>query len=729
MRLRGSGQRGAVLRTGIVTVVILCVTIAGALVLSREHPNGVTTTLILVLVGGGSLAGLYLTWAAYSGDQRKAPDISLKEAANQLAVALWKQWEAEARSRRLNDPYPLPVSWSAADPALTDEWEVLEKLARSGAGWPKPLPPGSWATRPEELAGEGGGLADVLARIPTGRLLVLGEPGAGKTMLMVRLVLDMLQARRSDGAVPFLVPLASWNPLEQDLRAWLAGQLAVGRPEMKDLAPGGTGALGEALLEASLIVPILDGLDEVPDAIRGPAISRINDALRVGETVVVTCRTGDYRRAIAALAGPQINLRATAAAIQLRSLSADTVADYLIADAGGRVARARWEPVLEILGSNAPAAEALTTPLMAALARVIYNPRPNELGGEARDPAELCGSELSDRAAVEAHLFDAFIPAAYRGSSRWTAEEAEPWLRFLARYLEKKIGGPDLAWWKLDLVLGTPASARTRKTPASARTRKMLAFLRGEPNAVAEPSRRAAFRWSRLRGGAVIGLVGGLFLSAFFIWTFVRNWPGVRNGMSFTEALITAPLIFGLAGAVLGLMGGIVFGFAGVPDNLANVASPASVLARDRRATLVVVLIPAVSFGVIMGLLAGSQNAPLGLWVGCCTGLLVALGLASDMAWLRFVIIRQLLAFRHQLPSRLMSFLADAHQRGVLRQAGAVYQFRHIELQRRLAGRWQEPPKRWWYVPIDLSSNTAGSGNNAEPSPFNDAEPTRHEES
>ncbi len=31
--------------------------------------------------------------------------------------------------------------------------------------------------------------------------------------------------------------------------------------------------------------------------------------------------------------------------------------------------------------------------------------------------------------------------------------------------------------------------------------------------------------------------------------------------------------------------------------------------------------------------------------------------------------------------------IADAHQRGVLRQAGAVYQFRHIELQHRLANR------------------------------------------
>ncbi|QDN94689.1 hypothetical protein FNV68_54890 [Streptomyces sp. S1D4-23] len=43
-------------------------------------------------------------------------------------------------------------------------------------------------------------------------------------------------------------------------------------------------------------------------------------------------------------------------------------------------------------------------------------------------------------------------------------------------------------------------------------------------------------------------------------------------------------------------------------------------------------------------------------------------------------------ASRHRIPRNLMAFLADAHQhRGVLRQVGAVYQFRHIDLQRHLA--------------------------------------------
>jgi GTPase SAR1 family protein len=38
--------------------------------------------------------------------------------------------------------------------------------------------------------------------VPTGRLVVLGEPGAGKTILMGRLVLDLLARRADGGPVP-----------------------------------------------------------------------------------------------------------------------------------------------------------------------------------------------------------------------------------------------------------------------------------------------------------------------------------------------------------------------------------------------------------------------------------------------------------------------------------------------------------------------------------------------
>jgi hypothetical protein len=53
---------------------------------------------------------------------------------------------------------------------------------------------------------------------------------------------------------------------------------------------------------------------------------------------------------------------------------------------------------------------------------------------------------------------------------------------------------------------------------------------------------------------------------------------------------------------------------------------------------------------------------------------------------LEFLVARLRLAMMGRVSWRLMSFLADAHERrGVLRQVGAVYQFRHIDLQRHLA--------------------------------------------
>jgi hypothetical protein len=46
---------------------------------------------------------------------------------------------------------------------------------------------------------------------------------------------------------------------------------------------------------------------------------------------------------------------------------------------------------------------------------------------------------------------------------------------------------------------------------------------------------------------------------------------------------------------------------------------------------------------------------------------------------------------RGSLPWRVASFLEDAHRRGVLRQVGTAYQFRHARLQDHLAGNDHEP--------------------------------------
>jgi hypothetical protein len=86
-------------------------------------------------------------------------------------------------------------------------------------------------------------------------------------------------------------------------------------------------------------------------------------------------------------------------------------------------------------------------------------------------------------------------------------------------------------------------------------------------------------------------------------------------------------------------------------------------------------------FGLALGFAAGHA---FGLVVGLTTGPMASM---AQTAWSSYMLARGWLAFHHHLPWPLMGFLADGHQRGVLRQVGAVYQFRRINLQHRLATR------------------------------------------
>lgn len=95
--------------------------------------------------------------------------------------------------RRLYDPYALSVRWEPSEPDLVADWPSLVRLGTTVPGRPDSR---TWAAGPAGLVGSDNDLIDVLDRVPTRRLIVLGEPGAGKTMLLVRLVLDLLLDRR-----------------------------------------------------------------------------------------------------------------------------------------------------------------------------------------------------------------------------------------------------------------------------------------------------------------------------------------------------------------------------------------------------------------------------------------------------------------------------------------------------------------------------------------------------
>jgi len=464
-----------------------------------------------------------------------------------------------------------------------------------------------------------------------------------------------------------------------------------------------------ALLEDKdrLILPILDGLDEIPESARPVAITRINRELKPGEQVVVTCRTELYRAAVSPQDGQGAALRA--AAVQLGTLHFGQVAAYLRKDAGP--AENRWD-FLGTLSAKSPARQALVTPLMAGLAWVIYNPRPDERVSSLRDPVELC--DFADQAAVQAHLFDAFIPAVYRQptADRRTVEQAERWLVFLARHLECTVGNSNLAWWQLPMAI-RPITFGLVFGLTTGLAAGLVAWVMGGLVA-------------GLVAGLVIGSAGGLLIgNAGGLGSAEAPARGtqltVRETVSdlFLLVLLLPCILIGLIPVVLalgiafGVLFGLAFGHAGgiaaglmaglavplitvskdnVPGDFAGISSPRAVLARDRLVALGLMLAGAFVGGLIGGLIGG-----LGVHTGRLTGGLIA-GLVGGIvawwgvsviktAWPSYVFAKGWLALRHRLPWRLMNFLADAHKRGILRQEGGVYQFRHIELQHRLANR------------------------------------------
>ncbi|ANP52086.1 hypothetical protein AVL59_23205 [Streptomyces griseochromogenes] len=386
---------------------------------------GNVSTLTAVLGLGVSVAGLAINlWRSGSAAGESAEGAwsqeRLEGLSGRLAASVQEQWQAEWRLRRLQDPYPFQVHWSRAEAWLAD-------AAENGG---LPVEPGEG---PE-------GISPAFDTVPSRRLVVLGEPGSGKTVLAVRFTLERLAHRAVGDPVPAVFPLSGWQPERQRLRDWMTAHLRATYPG----APWTS-----KLLAAGLVLPVLEGLDEMPESAWGAALRRLNAELDPGEPVLLTCRTAAYTKAV-----ESGNVLTSAAVVELRPLTFEAASAYLTRTArpvrgadGQRTTL--WDPVLAHLRAHphTPVSQglrqALGTPLMVAMARAVY-------GETGKDPAELLEDRFADPVELERHLLEAYVPAAFADSPH--AEQAQRWLAYLAGHLQHQTTR-QLAWWQLRLEL------------------------------------------------------------------------------------------------------------------------------------------------------------------------------------------------------------------------------------------------------------------------------------
>lgn len=237
------------------------------------------------------------------GDGERPTSDDLAAVADTLAMAVRGDLEAEERIRRIHDPFPLPVRWRGAAGILMDHWQSIH---------------GSPGKR-EAIRLEGGAedISELFLRLPSRRLVVLGRAGAGKTIVVSRFVLALLDRRAASGNGPVPVPLSAgtWDPAVP-LRSWAAQQLAQDHPILGQRDGRGV-MLSEHMLATRHIMLVLDGLDEISSEQQPAAIRQINAGLGQGDWLLATSRPEEYATAVA-----NSDVITSAAVIQLMDLTA-----------------------------------------------------------------------------------------------------------------------------------------------------------------------------------------------------------------------------------------------------------------------------------------------------------------------------------------------------------------------------------------------------------------------
>jgi hypothetical protein len=652
-------------------------------------------------------------------------------AADRLAAQTLQSWSRQVVQRGIQAAAPVRVRWRwAADDVALPRQELA-------AAAPLPTDPGPLPSGADDLPRAGqvlnSGLVsrlhdEVYARLHHGRLVLIGDPGAGKTAAMILLLLEALRYRermpetaRAGVPVPVWLILGSWDPSVQGLRDWVTATISRDHPYLRatDFGPN---AIAQ-LFDTGRIALFLDGLDEMPDTLRSKAVERLAGEA-AGRRLVITSRPDEFRETID-LGRRQLPYTAV---IELAPVRPRAAAEYLLEGQIG-AARQTWQPVAEHLLADPDGvlASTLNTPLTLSLARAAYT---------SDDPRGLLTRTRSDEHELRVHLLDQILVTAYPDPGE--RAHVTYWLGWLAHKMGARPNGPirELRWWQIPswiprwqvgltgaLIGGLPVGVGIslvalilgallyKEHIFSDHLLKALeiglfaALIVGVLSVLGVKSiapRSMAIRWPKLRDlrfvGAMVLRIGPFFALAFGVLI------GVLTGVE--EGLAQGLLDGALGGLVFGLAFGVVFG---VPLGLVDVwrvplaamltVTPHVVYQRDVRSHRVSGLMGGLIGGIVGGILgvlgqAGFQDLLFyGLTFGLAFGLTLGIvsGLVSGFRAgaapsLLFTEVALLARGRRV---RFVPMLETALARQVLRQAGAVYQFRHADLQDRLADRYE----------------------------------------
>jgi DNA polymerase III delta prime subunit len=260
--------------------------------------------------------------------------------------------------------------------------------------------------RPDCVLPRGTKISNVFERV--GRsLLILGEPGSGKTTTLLELAREMIDRAEKDPSekIPVVFNLSSWTDPKQTIAAWLAEEMRDNYRIQKKIA--------EAWIENDSILPLLDGLDEAAPERRAACVDAINSYLdEHSGRAAICCRKKDYDDL-----GGKLELQN---AILLQPLTPEQIDSYL----------EKLSPDLgslrEALRSDRELQEFAKTPLILSIMTLAYR-------GISAESLRSFGSTEERRG----HLFKTYVDQMFERTTRidpklYPKEKTIRWLSWLA---------------------------------------------------------------------------------------------------------------------------------------------------------------------------------------------------------------------------------------------------------------------------------------------------------
>lgn len=268
--------------------------------------------------------------------------VSIRDPAQTVLLAKVRQfWIEGVLEQSLHGAILIELGMEARPEALAYPWGMV--LRRPSAP-PQALPPG---TPLDKLFYEHGQA-----------LLILGDPGSGKTTMLLELARAAIhRAERTAAApVPVVLNLSSWGRSPKPLRDWLVDEL-----NEKYLVPL---RLGRQWLNQDQLLLLLDGLDEVKTENQADCVRAINQFRQAhGLVPIAVCsRTAEYE----ALA---TRLRLDTA-VSLQPLTPAQIDRYVAA--GG----AMFTAVRQALAQDAVLQEMARSPLLLSIMTLAYRDLP-----------------------------------------------------------------------------------------------------------------------------------------------------------------------------------------------------------------------------------------------------------------------------------------------------------------------------------------------------------------